>query len=98
MKCVVFFTDNGAMMAMVGIAAVGMLGGEVLIVDLGLDKTDFLPPTGMVLFSSLSTPLQSKPFQIVLVEPFDRLIAMKRHNNIHKNRLISLSISGKLSK
>lgn len=88
---------NEAMMAMVGIAAVGLQGGQVLIVDLGLDDPNlgaFHRPLG-VNCRFFENVFSKPPHQLLQVDPHENLIATTRHHSVAKDELICLSVLSK---
>lgn len=79
---------NETMMTMVGIAAVGLRGGSVYIVDLGLDDPNL---------ASACTPDKWKnsdlTYRLLFVNPHEYVIATKRHKAVSKRSLISLKFT-----
>lgn len=79
---------NEAMMAMAGIASVGLVGGGTIIIDLGLDDGIYHPNSPPI--SLNYSPLI---FKVILVDPHEPNIATKRHNLFNKyNKLIGLNL------
>ncbi|ODM96006.1 Protein ELYS, partial [Orchesella cincta] len=76
---------NETMMAMVGIAAVGLRGGSVIIVDLGLDD-----PILTASCTPDSKNISELTYKLLYVGPHEYVIATKRHKAVSKRGLIAL--------
>ena len=72
-----------AMVAMVGIAAVGCYGGQLYLIDLGLDDIDLTPSCQFYLE-------ESKIHKLTFVEPHEQYIAPKRRAAASKKLLIAV--------
>ncbi len=91
------FEDNGfnshffneAMMAMVGVVAVGLQGGQVIILDLGLDQ---LPHTNVFYYENV---FGKRVYTPEFVTPHEENIAFKRHEWIGDNKAIALCVLSK---
>lgn len=76
------------MMAMVGIAAVGLRGGSVIIIDLGLDD-----PNLSSVPSLDGRNVSDLTYRLLYVNPHEYVIATKRHNAVSKRSLIALKFT-----
>lgn len=77
-------------MAMCGIAAIGLRGGTVLIVDLGLDD-----PT-LTAVTTNRNPLGSLlTYRLLYVTAHEYVIATKRHKAVLQRNLIALKFTSK---
>lgn len=83
---------NEAMMAMVGVVAVGLRGGQVIILDLGLDQ---LPNSSLAQYKNVFV---KRPYKPVFVTPHEPNIALKRHQLIGEKKVIGLSVLSKCCK
>ena len=74
-------------MAMVGIAAVGLVGGRFLIVDLGLDAME-------VNLSYSFADHDRDVYHLALVQPHEEYIVHKRRAAMTKKKAICLDCNG----
>jgi hypothetical protein len=81
---------NPAMLSMVGVAAVGLVGGETFLMDLGLDEGKLLPGATRACDPPI---LAEKPYRLCVVDPDESNVATKRHNQVNKRVLLALDVS-----
>lgn len=79
---------NETMMAMVGIAAVGLRGGSVIIIDLGLDDSNL-----STVSASDCRDSSDSTYRLLYVNPHEYVIATKRHKAVSKRSLIALKFT-----
>jgi hypothetical protein len=86
---------NQAMMTMVGIIAVGMVGGEVCLIDLGLDQLkQQVPPVGWY----YKNVFEGTRFIPAVIGPHETNVAHKRHHFVKEKKLIALLVYSKFKK
>jgi hypothetical protein len=81
---------NPAMLSMVGVAAVGLVGGETFLLDLGLDDAKILPGGTRPCDPPV---LFEKPHRFCVVDPDEPNAAEKRLDTVNKRALLALDVS-----
>lgn len=82
-------------MAMVGIVAVGLQGGEVFLVDLAIDH---LQKQSQQKISFIKNSFSKPPFEPCIVDPHEENMAQKRFECVkdrRRKRSIALSVMSK---